>query len=923
MATRFYPPPLILAELSVRRPLFERVARLLGGVIFYALLALIPLTAIPYGTVEEWWNSLFQCIVFVMAGLWVIEGLLSDGWLVREHRLLAPLIPLFAFIFFQSVPLGKVEAGGTQVWHTLSADAYETRLAAFRFLALILVAAMLLRYTSTQRRLRVLVYVVIYAAVASAMFGIVRQVAHHDGEGFVLPYLQPQVGYGQFIATNHFTFLMEMALGLVLGLMAWRDERKQRFRLFCYLAVGVLILSALVLSNSRGGILGLFGEILFFALLFRALRASGGGMWGQPPASPSRFANYVLLRRPAQVMCLLVVIGVGIVWVGADPLVRWMENSQTEAEAGGAGNGMCPSRIEMWQATWEMIKNHPFFGTGFGGYWLAIDSYFDASGGCVPQQAHNDYLEIISSGGLVAVALMAWFVVAFVKRARKCLRRARRAFRRAACLGALTGLCAAAIHSFVDFGLHITVNALVFTSLVVIATAHVGSHEHGREVDEARQPSLPDSVLPTLEQHRARALQHKVIRFAVAVVSLLVCMVVIRETAHAGLSRWYSMSREREYSLASAEEAVRLSPSDPAALFFHASMLSLKSGNRESLEELKRAVALRPWDHIFWTNLGFAREREDDLTGAVAAFQEAVRLAPYYPNPRWQLGNALLRAGQHERAFVELSHAVASDPELLPQMLDLLWDALDADAAAIIKAISPQSPATQLALARFFKKHDEMTEAIALLRQAGSVADAERREWTAEMISEKRFEKAYELWSSGRADRRVKGNDRSGIITDGNFEGDVDLTEPGFGWQATSNKQGLLVSLDTKEPRAGSRSLRLDFKGEVTDKSPLISQLVFVKANARYQLSFAARTQELMTAGTPVVALIDASSGQALGQSKPLNHGSSGWQDEQVEFVTHKTTSVLMITVQRQKCTMRPCLIFGRVWLDSFSLQQL
>jgi O-antigen ligase len=922
MATRFYPPPLILAELSVRRPLFERAARLLGGVIFYALLALILMTAIPYGTVEEWWNSLFQCIVFVMAGLWVIEGLLSGGWLVREHRLLVPLIPLLAFIFFQSVPLGKVEAGGTQVWRTLSADAYETRLAAFRFLALILVAAMLLRYTSTHRRLRVLVYVVTGVAVASAAFGIVRQVMHYEGKGFILPYLQPQVGYGQFIATNHFTLLMEMAVGLVLGLIAWRDERRQRFRLFCYLAVGVSVLSALVLSNSRGGILGLFGEILFFALLFRALRASGGGMWGQPPASPSRFANYVLLRRPALVMCLLFVIGVGIVWVGADPLVRWMENSQTEAEAKGAGNGMCPSRIEMWQATWRMIKDHPFVGTGFGGYWLAIDGYFDASGDCVPQQAHNDYLEIISSGGLVVVALTAWFVVAFVKRARKCLRRARRAFRRAACLGALTGLCAVAIHSFVDFGLHITVNALVFTSLVVIATAHVGPRKRGMKVDEARQPALPDSTPPT-QQRRDSALQRKAICFATVVASLLFCAIAIRETARAGLSRWYSMSNEREYSLASAEQAVRLSPSDPSARFFHAHLLSLKSSNRESLEEFERAVALRPRDHPLWTNLGSAREQEDDLLGAVAAYQEAVRLAPYYPQPRWRLGKALLRAGQHEQAFVELSRVTANNPEFLPEMLNLLWDALDGDAAVIIKVVSPQSTATQLALARLFRGHGKIDEAIALLRQAGSVGDAERRELTAELISVKRFQEAYELWSSGRADHRVKGVDGSELITDGNFEGDVDLTEPGFGWQVTSNREGLLVSQDAKEPRAGSRSLRLDFKGELPVQSPLISQLVFVKANARYQLTFAARTQELLTTGAPTVALTDANSGQTLGQSTPLSHGSSGWQDYTVEFVTNKTTSVVMIAVQRRNCVRRPCLIFGRVWLDNFSLQPL
>jgi hypothetical protein len=43
--------------------------------------------------------------------------------------------------------------------------------------------------------------------------------------------------------------------------------------------------------------------------------------------------------------------------------------------------------------------------------------------------------------------------------------------RRAACLGACIGIAGVAVHSLVDFGLHMLVNALVFTTLIVIATS--------------------------------------------------------------------------------------------------------------------------------------------------------------------------------------------------------------------------------------------------------------------------------------------------------------------------------------------------------------------------------------------------------------------------------------------------------------------
>ena len=50
------------------------------------------------------------------------------------------------------------------------------------------------------------------------LFGILRQTTQR-GSGFGLPLLLPDVGYGQFINKNHFAYLMEMSLGLVLGLI--------------------------------------------------------------------------------------------------------------------------------------------------------------------------------------------------------------------------------------------------------------------------------------------------------------------------------------------------------------------------------------------------------------------------------------------------------------------------------------------------------------------------------------------------------------------------------------------------------------------------------------------------------------------------------------------------------------------------------
>jgi O-antigen ligase len=94
----------------------------------------------------------------------------------------------------------------------------------------------------------------------------------------------------------------------------------------------------------------------------------------------------------------------------------------------------------------------------------------------VPQQAHNDYLELLAGGGVIGFAFGTWFVLTLVKHARERLR-SKDPFRRAACLGALVGLFGIAVHCLTDFGLHVTINALVFVALVAVAVVPVGDED--------------------------------------------------------------------------------------------------------------------------------------------------------------------------------------------------------------------------------------------------------------------------------------------------------------------------------------------------------------------------------------------------------------------------------------------------------------
>ena len=450
-------------------------AQLTGRIIFYALLVVIALAAIPYGTAEPWSVSLFECAIFVLTILWLIEGLISKRWFLPSHRLLLPLLALTLFCFAQTLPVELVgrEVAGVKIWRTISADPYQTKLVALKLLALSLTGAMLLRYTSNQHRLRALIYTLIGIGVASALFGIIRQTTQRGATGFILPYLQAGSGYGQFINKNHFAYLMEMVLGLALGVVAGRGVRREQ--MLIYLALALPVWTALVLSNSRGGLFAMLAQMLFLGFLFTSLQTARENSIGDTPTLMSRLSRSLILRA-ILLGSLVIFMFVGAVWMGGERLATSLGTVPDEMVSQEGTEGA--SRREIWQATWLLIKDHPVVGVGLGGYWTAVPQYHQASGQVTPQEAHNDYLELMASGGLIGVALFGWFLAVFIKGVQKRLREAD-GFARAASVGALVGLFGVAVHSFVDFGLHITINALVFVALLVIATGEVG--EKGAE----------------------------------------------------------------------------------------------------------------------------------------------------------------------------------------------------------------------------------------------------------------------------------------------------------------------------------------------------------------------------------------------------------------------------------------------------------
>jgi len=447
----------------------QRAARVLGTIVFVSLLLLIVLTAIPYGTAEAWWKAFFVCAVFALAIIWLVEGLLSESSIISGWSLVVPIAALALLSFLQTLSIrhSGSQPGAITVapWTAISVDPYQTRFFMAQLLALMLAGIFLIRYVSTEGRLRTLINVVIGVAVASAIFGILRQTAQHQ-PGFALPLLPLEGGYGQFINRNHFAFLMEMGFGLTLGMIL--GGVKKREQTLIYFAALLPMWTGLVLCGSRGGLIAMLAQVVTATLMFGMVVRRDHAF-----DSSSRTLR-VIQSWPMRVVLLLVLIcGVvfGTLWLGGDRLATRIEESRRDFNLETDALRQGASRNEIWRLTLRMFAAHPILGVGMGAYWVAVPTFHNASGTTTPQEAHNDYLELLASGGLVGMAIVVWFAVGVFRKTRENLRSSH-GFRRAAAFGAMIGIVGVAVHSLVDFGLHMIVNALVFTTLVTIATSN-------------------------------------------------------------------------------------------------------------------------------------------------------------------------------------------------------------------------------------------------------------------------------------------------------------------------------------------------------------------------------------------------------------------------------------------------------------------
>lgn len=435
----------------------------------------------PYGSNRTWAELVLGLglgsIMFAWSGL-ALSGFATVSSLTRRLLLPASCVALaLGWGLFQSIdlvfiserlgfslkflahPVWAMASGaiGTDVGAYISVDPEKTRQAVFA--ASLSVAAFLIAFFLARERERAaaLFTGLIAIALLYALTAIASFYTQFDFQSWLMPDPRPDYGRlaGPFINPNHFAAFVGLGTLAALGTFAesvrqsvvwdrgWRVLLRSGIHSLTgpnalRLAAIVVMLSALLFTQSRGAVISLIAGIMALAVVLSFGR----------DLSPGEASG-----RRAIVALLIAVLGVSIA-LSADPLLNRVQNYGLRDDI----------RMSLMGSTVRAIETAPLTGHGFGAFQRYYPIFADGTVAGDVDEAHNDVLETLADLGLPAgLAWLAAPVLLASMCVAGCFRRRRDRVYPAVGFAASV---AVGLHAFADFGLQVPAVAVTYAALL-------------------------------------------------------------------------------------------------------------------------------------------------------------------------------------------------------------------------------------------------------------------------------------------------------------------------------------------------------------------------------------------------------------------------------------------------------------------------
>ncbi len=378
-----------------------------------------------------------------------------------------------------------------------------------------------------------------------------------------------------------------------------------------------------------------------------------------------------------------------------------------------------------------------------------------------------------------------------------------------------------------------------------------------------------------------------------------------------------------------AQFAKFLAPNDPLANWLATATQKYQSrtddktfpDKNSTVEGFTNVVRLSSQDFRWWNELARAREQAEDFAGAEDAFRHALELAPTYTFAHWQLGNFLLRRGRSGEAFAELKKAAESNTVYRDQVYSVVWDYFDNDVAKLTQ-IAGESASAKISLTKFFALHKRPDESLRIWK---TLSPEEKKEniVVGILVAKGLFERKY-FRSAVEFVRDLEFENDADFekIENGSFENPIGAADYiFFGWHVLPIEK-TDAKVDSSQKRVGNKSLRLMFSGYARPDFGNVYQIVAVEPNSRYRLSFWLKTENLKSAGTPTIEIINGNDDKLIIASNPFPEGTNDWQAISVEFKAPANAEGVLVRTSRSFCGEN-CPIVGTIWYDDFRLETI
>ncbi len=416
-----------------------------SSILFFLFCATNIFTTLAYGTVHQPTLAIFYIIAATVLILWAIDAFTSGTLRFNRTALQIPLAAAVLYAVIQIIPFGTLAetAGVSDIPRTISLEPFATRNTAVYFLGLLIFFAAMLAFVDSAKRIRTLAATITVFGFAFAFFAILQAVLSPSKIYGVydVPYAQP---FGSFVNRHNFAAYMEMTFCLPLGLMFTGAVGKDRRLL--YITAIALMGIALILSGSRGGLIALLAGIFFLIIL----------------TTKTKNYNQFILKIGLGVL-LVATIVVGSILIGG-------ESSLSRLAETAASDDFSSNRTHIWSVALSVMRHNFPLGAGFGAFGMAYTPFDTLNGVGRVEQAHNDYLEVLATAGIIGLILGGFFLFKFFRIGFQNSNVPNQ-FRRGIAVGAFAGCFAVLVHSLFDFVLHTTAVALLFLTLVSLVVA--------------------------------------------------------------------------------------------------------------------------------------------------------------------------------------------------------------------------------------------------------------------------------------------------------------------------------------------------------------------------------------------------------------------------------------------------------------------